>query len=120
MQERSGATCHMAMPQCCYLANGAKRPSHTTNMQTFSNKSSSNILAVTMIQRKRENNARLNFNFQPIITVYLFYVFWELISLYVICIYVIRIYVIWDVIFLTCGEVFVRCSVFIAAQGTGN
>ena len=31
MQERSGATCHMAMPQCCYLAKGAKRPSHTTN-----------------------------------------------------------------------------------------
>ena len=30
--KRSGATCHMAMPQCCYLAKGAKRPSHTTNM----------------------------------------------------------------------------------------
>ena len=29
--KRSGATCHMAMPQCCYLANGAKRPGHTTN-----------------------------------------------------------------------------------------
>ena len=28
----SGATCHMAMPQCCYLAKGAKWPSHTTNM----------------------------------------------------------------------------------------
>ena len=26
--KRSGATCHMAMPQCCYLAKGAKRPSH--------------------------------------------------------------------------------------------
>ena len=25
----------MAKPQCCYLAKGAKRPSHTTNMQTF-------------------------------------------------------------------------------------
>ena len=27
--------CHMAMPQCCYLAKvekGAKRPSHTTSM----------------------------------------------------------------------------------------
>ena len=24
MQERSGATCHMAMPQCCYLAKEAK------------------------------------------------------------------------------------------------
>ena len=33
--KRSGATCHMAMPQCCYLAKGAKRPSHTTNMQPF-------------------------------------------------------------------------------------
>ena len=31
-ETRSGATCHMAMPQCCYLAKGAKRPSHTTNM----------------------------------------------------------------------------------------
>ena len=28
----------MAMPQCCYLAKGAKRPSHTTNMLTSSNK----------------------------------------------------------------------------------
>ena len=35
MQERSGATCHMAMPQCCYLAKGAKRPSHTTNTIKF-------------------------------------------------------------------------------------
>ena len=26
----------MAMPQCCYLAKGAKRPSHTTNMLTSS------------------------------------------------------------------------------------
>ena len=25
------------MPQCCYLAKGAKRPSHTTNMLTTSN-----------------------------------------------------------------------------------
>ena len=33
--KRSGATCHMAMPQCCYLAKGAKRPSHTTNMKHF-------------------------------------------------------------------------------------
>ena len=32
--KRSRATCHMAMPQCCYLAKGAKRPSHTTNMIT--------------------------------------------------------------------------------------
>ena len=35
MQERSGATCHMAMPQCCYLAKWAKRPSHTTNTMKF-------------------------------------------------------------------------------------
>ena len=34
-RKRSGATCHMAMPQCCYLAKGAKRPSHTTNMKHF-------------------------------------------------------------------------------------
>ena len=33
--KRRGATCHMAMPQCCYLAKGAKRPSHTTNMKHF-------------------------------------------------------------------------------------
>ena len=25
----------MAMPQCCYLAKGAKRPSHTTNTTKF-------------------------------------------------------------------------------------
>ena len=29
------ATCHMAMPQCCYLAKGAKRPRHTTNTIKF-------------------------------------------------------------------------------------
>ena len=33
--KRSGATCHMAMPQCCYLAKGSKRPSHTTNTIKF-------------------------------------------------------------------------------------
>ena len=33
--KRSGATCNMAMPQCCYLAKGAKRPSHTTNTIKF-------------------------------------------------------------------------------------
>ena len=33
--KRSGATCHMAMPQCCYLAKGAKRPSQTTNTIKF-------------------------------------------------------------------------------------
>ena len=37
---RSEATCHIAMPQCCYFAKGAKRPNHTTNMLTFSNESS--------------------------------------------------------------------------------
>ena len=35
--KRSGATCHMAMPQCCYLGKGAKQSSHTTNMLTSSN-----------------------------------------------------------------------------------
>ena len=35
MQERSGATCHMTMPLCCYLAKGAKRRSHTTNTIKF-------------------------------------------------------------------------------------
>ena len=30
--KRSGETCHMAMPQYCYLTKGAKRPSHATNM----------------------------------------------------------------------------------------
>ena len=37
--KRSGATCLIAMPQCCYLAKGAKRPIHTTNMLTSSNMS---------------------------------------------------------------------------------
>ena len=39
--KRSGATCHLGMPQCCYLAKGTKRPSHTTNMLTSPNDSSS-------------------------------------------------------------------------------
>ena len=30
--KRSGATCLRAMPHRCYLANSAKRPSHSTNM----------------------------------------------------------------------------------------
>ena len=55
--KRSGATCHMAMPQCCYLAKGAKRPSHTTNMQTFPNKSSFYILAVTTLKGSNLNSA---------------------------------------------------------------
>ena len=33
--KRSGATCHMAMPQCRYLAKEAKRSSHTTNTIKF-------------------------------------------------------------------------------------
>ena len=47
----------MAMPQCCFLAKGAKRPSHTTNMQTFSNKSSFNILAVTTLKASNLSSA---------------------------------------------------------------
>ena len=35
--KRSEATCNMAMPQCCYLAKAAKRPSHTTNTLTSLN-----------------------------------------------------------------------------------
>ena len=37
MQERSEAERRaiIAMPQCCYLAKGAKRPSHTTNTIKF-------------------------------------------------------------------------------------
>ena len=35
MQVGSGATCHIAIPQCCYSAKGAKRPSHATNMKHF-------------------------------------------------------------------------------------
>ena len=45
------------MPQCCYLAKGAKRPNHTTNMQTFSNKSSFYILAVTTLKASILNSA---------------------------------------------------------------
>ena len=45
------------MPQCCYLAKGAKRPSHTTNMQTLSNKSSFYILAVTTLKASNLNSA---------------------------------------------------------------
>ena len=41
--KRSGATCHMAMPQSCYLAKGANRPSRTTNMLSSSNLKSSSI-----------------------------------------------------------------------------
>ena len=33
--KRSGATSHMAVPQSCYLAKGAKRSSHTTNTIKF-------------------------------------------------------------------------------------
>ena len=45
------------MPKCCYLAKGAKRPSHTTNMQTFSNKSSFYIPAVTTLKASNLNSA---------------------------------------------------------------
>ena len=45
---RSEATCHLAMPQCCYLAKGAKRPSHTTNMLTSSKKINFHIRFITL------------------------------------------------------------------------
>ena len=45
-EKRSGATCHMVMPQCCYLAKGAKRLSHTTNMLTSSNNNLKIIAAI--------------------------------------------------------------------------
>ena len=48
--------CHMAMPQCCYLAKGAKRPSHTTNMLTSSNQVPY-ILAVTALKASNLNCA---------------------------------------------------------------
>ena len=38
------------------LAKGAKRPSQTTYMQTISNKSSSNILAVTALKASNLNS----------------------------------------------------------------
>ena len=48
MQERSEAErrANMAMPQCCYLAKGANRPSHTTNMLTSSNNNLKKIAAI--------------------------------------------------------------------------
>ena len=58
--KRSGATCHMAMPQYCYLAKGAKRPSHTTNMLTSSNQLPY-ILAVTTLEASKLNSAVLNY-----------------------------------------------------------
>ena len=36
--KRSGTTCHMAVPQCCYLEKGAKRPIHTKICYYFSAK----------------------------------------------------------------------------------
>ena len=55
--KRSGATCyHKAMPQCGYLAKGAKRPSHTTNMLTSSNQVPY-ILAVTALKDSNLNSA---------------------------------------------------------------
>ena len=41
--KRSEATCHMAMPQCCYLA---KRQNHTANMLTSSNNNLKTIAAM--------------------------------------------------------------------------
>ena len=41
----------MAMPQCCYLAKGAKRPSHTTNMLTSSNYNLKIIAAMEFFRR---------------------------------------------------------------------
>ena len=42
--KRSGG--NMAMPQCCYLVKGAKRPSHTTTMLTSSNNNLKTIAAL--------------------------------------------------------------------------
>ena len=40
----------MAMPQCCYLAKGAKRPSHTTILLTSSINQVPYILAATVLK----------------------------------------------------------------------
>ena len=54
----------MAMPQCCYLAKGAKRPSHTTNMLTSSKNQVPYILAVTAPNEESPNRLyRLALNF---------------------------------------------------------
>ena len=45
------------MPQCCYLAKGAKRPSHTTNMLTSSKNQVPYILAVTALKAGNLNSA---------------------------------------------------------------
>ena len=55
--KRKEATCYMAMPQCCYLAKGAKRPSHTTNLLFSSKKSSSMQLAVMTLKASNLNSA---------------------------------------------------------------
>ena len=55
--KRSGATCHMAIPQCCYLAKGAKRPSHTTILLTSSIDQLPYILAATALKANNLNSA---------------------------------------------------------------
>ena len=46
----------MARPQCCYLAKEAKRPSHSTNMLTSSNKVKY-IVAATALKASNLNSA---------------------------------------------------------------
>ena len=54
----------MTMPQCCYLAKGAKRPSYTTNMLTSSKIHVPYILAVTAPNEESPNILyRLALNF---------------------------------------------------------
>ena len=56
----------MAMPQCCYLAKGAKRPSHTTSMPTSSNNQVPDpfyYIEETIYSLK--NQLKYNFGFWP-------------------------------------------------------
>ena len=55
--KRSGATRHMAMPQCCYLVKGAKRPSHTKILLTSSIDQVPYILAATALKASNLNSA---------------------------------------------------------------
>ena len=57
--EQQEATCHIAMPQCCYLAKGAKRPSHTIVL-TSSNQVLY-MLAVTALKASNLNSAVMNY-----------------------------------------------------------
>ena len=52
MQERSGATCHVAKPRSRYWAKGAKLPSHTTIMLTSSISCFRNIEAVNLFSEE--------------------------------------------------------------------